>query len=453
MYASAKGDFSLALTGDCMLTQKISMHTEPAFLSLIDVMRRADATCVNLETCVRNWDEGTPTITSGTPMTTAPRLLDELKWMGVDIVACANNHAFDYGEGGILATIRHLEEAGIPHAGTGRNLAEARMPGYVETAGGRLALVSTTSAFRPWNQAGAQRPDIGGRPGVNPFGFKTSYTVDEKVFDALCSMNKELGFARAEERNKKHFYSDKEVATAKADEIDVFGKRVMKGNEFSISTEANAVDFEETLRAVREARRQADWVMVSFHCHEFNGNSQKTATSKVDLSELADFVSEFSHAAIDAGADVIAGHGSHTPLGIEIYKGKPIFYSLGTFVFQNETLPFFPADAFARFDLGPEAGPADFLDVRTNNDKKGFPAYPGYWRSFLAECIFKDHKPARIILHPVEEGFGESRAQRGRPVIVGGALGEEIIDRVRELSAPYGTKIISEDGKGIINLT
>ena len=154
MYASAKGDFSLALAGDCMLTQKISMHSEPGFQALFDLMRGADATFVNLETCVRNWDEGTPTITSGTPMTTSPGLLDELKWMGVDIVACANNHAFDYGEGGILATIRHLDEAGIPHAGTGRNLAEARMPGYVETTGGRLALVATTAAFRPWNQAG-----------------------------------------------------------------------------------------------------------------------------------------------------------------------------------------------------------------------------------------------------------------------------------------------------------
>jgi poly-gamma-glutamate synthesis protein (capsule biosynthesis protein) len=452
MYASAKGDFSLALAGDCMLTQKISMHSEPGFQALFNLMREADATFVNLETCVRNWDEGTPTITSGTPMTTLPGLLDELKWMGVDIVACANNHAFDYGEGGILATIRHLDEAGIPHAGTGRNLAEARMPGYVETTGGRLALVATTAAFRPWNQAGGQRPDIHGRPGVNPFNFKTTYTVDGETFDALARMNEGLGFARAQERNKKHFYSDKEVAATGAEETEVFGKRVAKGNGFSITTEADAVDFEETLRAVREARRQADWVMVSFHCHEFNGNSLKTATSKVDLSEVADFVAEFAHAAIDAGADVIAGHGSHTPLGIEIYKGKPIFYSLGTFVFQNETLPFFPADAFARFDLGPEAGPADFLDVRTNSDQKGFPAYAGYWRSFVAECIFKDHRPVRIILHPIEEGFGQPRPQRGRPMIVDGELGEEIIDRVRTLSAPFGTTIASEDGRGIIDL-
>ncbi|MDH3239895.1 MAG: CapA family protein [Alphaproteobacteria bacterium] len=453
MYDSAKGDFSLTVAGDCMLTQKISMHEEPGFKELVDVMRRADATFVNLETCVRNWDEGTPTITSGTPMTTAPQLLDELKWLGVDIVACANNHAFDYGEGGILATIRHLDDAGVPHAGTGRNLAEARMPGYVETVGGRLGLVATTAAFRPWNQAGPQRSDIQGRPGVNPFNFKTTYTVDGETFDALSRMNEELGFARAEERNKKHFYSDKEVSGSTADETDVFGKRVVRGNGFSITTKGDATDMEETLRAVREARRQADWVLVSFHCHEFNGESLKTATAKVDLSELADIAAEFSHAAIDAGADVVAGHGSHTPLGIEIYKGKPIFYSLGTFVFQNETIPFIPGDAYARFDLGPEAGPADFLDERTNSGQKGFPAYAGYWRSFVAECIFKDHRPARIVLHPIEEGFGQSRAQRGRPVIVDGELAKEIISRVRALSTPFGTVIQFEDGKGVIDLS
>ena len=44
---------------------------------------------------------------------------------------------------------------------------------------------------------------------------------------------------------------------------------------------------------------------------------------------------EIAHAAIDAGADIILGHGPHMPLPIEIYKSKPIFYGVGSFVFHN----------------------------------------------------------------------------------------------------------------------
>jgi len=141
VYESETGDFTLALGGDFMLTQRIRVYQEPGYLTIVEAMRNADAAFVNLETTVRRWDEGTPTITSGTPMTTVPELLDELNWLGIDIVSCANNHAYDYGENGVLATLRHLDAAGIPHAGSGRNLAEARMPAYVETKRGRVALV------------------------------------------------------------------------------------------------------------------------------------------------------------------------------------------------------------------------------------------------------------------------------------------------------------------------
>ena len=105
-------------------------------------------------------------------MTTEPKLLEDLKWLGINMVSCANNHAFDYGEGGVLANIRHLDEAGMVHAGTGKNLAEARAPGYLDTPNGRVALIAATATFRQWNQAGEQRPDLRGRPGINPLGLR-----------------------------------------------------------------------------------------------------------------------------------------------------------------------------------------------------------------------------------------------------------------------------------------
>jgi len=106
LYDAEKGDFTIALTGDCMLTRRLSIFREERFQALVNTIRQADAAFTNLETTVHTWDEGAPGITQGTFMTTDPALLEDLKWLGIKFVSCANNHAFDYGEGGMLATIK-----------------------------------------------------------------------------------------------------------------------------------------------------------------------------------------------------------------------------------------------------------------------------------------------------------------------------------------------------------
>lgn len=451
-YESEAGNFDLALCGDLMLTQRISAYREPGYLELIEVLRTADAAFANLESTVREWQEGTPSITTGTPMTTPPSLLDELKWMGINILSCANNHAYDYGENGLLASLRHLDEAGLAHAGSGRNLDEARMPAYLETARGRLALVAMTTTYRPWNKASRSRGDVAGRPGINPLGHRTIYTVEADAFEMLRKMNRELGFLKEQERAKTHFFSDKEIPTQSTEEISVFGQRIVKGNSYAIATTVDPSDLEGNLRWIREARRQADWVLVSLHCHEFSPRTMKAESHKVNLSELADFAREAACAAIDAGADAVVGHGSHTALGIEIYKGRPIFYSLGGILFQNETVPFIPAEAYERFDLGPDATPADLFDARTSNDKKGFPAYAGYWECFLPLCKFRGGTLSEIHIIPTDLGFGRARYQRGRALKAEGALAEKILKRLQDLSRPYGTQIEVTQGVGSIRI-
>ena len=452
IYAAEKGDFTIALAGDTMLTRKLTPFAEERFLSLREVLRGADAAFANLEGTVHTWDEGTPGITQGTFMTTDPKLLEDLKWLGINMVSCANNHAFDYGEGGVLANLKHLEEAEIVHAGTGRNLAEARAPGYLDTPNGRVALIATTATFRPWNQAGEQRPDLRGRPGINPLGFQTTYAVDAVAFAQLQRMSRELGFDKNTERARKHFYSDKEIPDAKSLELSLLGNRYVAGEGFSITTQANERDLQENLRWIREARRQADWVVVSVHCHEFGGATLLTASTRAELEESAEFVTKFAHQAIDEGADVFIGHGSHFPMGLEIYQDKPIFYSVGNFIFQNETVGFFPADAYERFDLDLKATPSDFLDARTSGGKKGHPSDPAYWENMFAVCRFEQTKLKEITIHPIDQGFGRPRPQRGRPVLAEGEVAKRVIERVVRLSKRYGTSIRARDDMGVIQL-
>ena len=451
-YEAEKGNFMLALAGDTMLTRKLIPFKEEKFLRLREILRGADAAFANLEGTVHAWDEGTPGITQGTFMTTDPKLLEDLKWLGINMVSCANNHAFDYGEDGVLANLRHLDAAALAHAGTGKNLAEARAPGYLDTPNGRVGLIATTATFRPWNQAGEQRPDLRGRPGINPLGFQTRYHVDAAAFEQVKRISRELGFAKSDERARKHFYSDKEIPDAKSAELGLLGNRYLLGEGFSIETQANERDLQDNLRWIREARRQSDWLVVSAHCHEFGGASLLTASTRAELEETADFVTKFAHQTIDEGADVFVGHGSHFPMGIEIYRGKPIFYSVGNFVFQNETVGFFPADAYERFDLDLKATPSDFLDARTAGGKKGHPSDPAYWENMFAVCKFEAKKLLEIRIFPIDQGFGRPRPQRGRPVLADGEVANRVIERVTRLSRRYGTKISNRDGIGVIEL-
>ena len=187
-------------------------------------------------------------------------------------------------------------------------------------------------------------------------------------------------------RDRRHFYSDTDLgATDAAEEITLFGHRFVTGDAFAVNATPNTDDWNGNLQWIRDARSQADWVIVSFHSHEFGGRSVLSAETRADLEEPAEFAKEFARAAIDAGADMFVGHGSHTLLGIELYKERPIFYSLGNLVFMNETVPFLPDEAYERFGLGPDATPADFYGARTDNDKKGHPASPKYWQGAVAD--------------------------------------------------------------------
>lgn len=451
-YAADKGNFTIAMAGDTMLTRRLSIFDEPEFLALRRIYQEADAGFVNLESVVRNPDEGTPGITRGTYMTTPPELLAEFKWYGINLVGTANNHAFDYGEQGCLATIAHLRAAGIAYAGSGNNLAEARRPGYLDTKGGRVALIATTATYRPWNAAGDQRPDMRGRPGINPFGSSTSYTVDKATFDALQRMSRELGFDQTRQRNRTHFYSDSEAPPDQADALDLFGKTVERGSGFTARSEGKADDVADHLRWIKEARAQADWVVVSLHSHEFSQRSLIEAKTRIDLKDPADFIPVFAKAAIDAGADMFVGHGSHTPLGIEIYKGKPIIYSLGNFIFQNETVTAFPAEAYGRFGLSYEATPADFLDARTGGGTKGHVAHAGFWENMVVTCHHRSGKLAEVRIHPTDLGFGKPRGQRGRPMLAGREVAERVIARVGDMSRRYGVEVRNQNGVGVITV-
>jgi poly-gamma-glutamate synthesis protein (capsule biosynthesis protein) len=451
LYDSEKKDIVVVLTGDLMLTRRLSVFTEDRFLRLRDIVRNADVAFSNFESTVRTCEEGIPTLRKGTYMTTEPHLLDDVRWFGINLVSCANNHAFDYGEVGILSTLSHLDRAGIPHAGTGRHLTEARSPAYIDTPAGRVALIGMTSKFDEWAQAGEQRPDFRGKPGVNPLGFQTLHVVDRQAILELKRISEKLGLEADKQRKKNlGFLTSSEIGVDTEREHQLLGQRFMAGDDFAVQMRANEKDIVENLRYLREARRQADWVIVSLHCHEVGGATFLTARKQTEVEEWATFAKDFSRRCIDEGADIVVGHGPHYLMGVELYKGKPIFHSLGNLVLQGDTVRFLPAHAYSRFALDHYATPSDFFETRSKKDTQSQPADPLFWESVCAVCTFTSGKLKEILLHPLDLGFGLPRFQRGRPLLAGPEVGKRIIERLARLSKPLGAEIIFRDGCGVI---
>lgn len=265
VYAAEAAQLRLALAGDVMLSRPLRPYREVSYLELREILAGADACFANFEGVAIEPEHAIPGLTQGTYMLTEPRLLDDLAWLGVSLVSCANNHAMDFGEGGILATVASLDSAGIAHAGSGRNLRRAQSPAYLDTNSGRVALIAADASWREWHRAHHQRPDAPGKPGVNSLRFERIYDVDAAAFDQLRAIGAGLGFDSKRERDRSWFFSEREAGHSSDDSYSFLGATFGRADTFRVRTYANGQDVADNSRQVREARRQADWVVVSLH--------------------------------------------------------------------------------------------------------------------------------------------------------------------------------------------
>jgi poly-gamma-glutamate capsule biosynthesis protein CapA/YwtB (metallophosphatase superfamily) len=179
MYEADEGNLSIALAGDTIPTRRLSVYREERFLKIKEILSRADAAFTNLEAPVHRYLDGghAQRPGGGTYMTTEPELLDDLKWLGVNMLACGSSHADDYGPAGVLQTIEYLDAAGIVHAGSGGNLAQARSPAFLDTPRGRIALVAASGHHSDSARAGEQRRDTAGFPGATVPCIKSARTA------------------------------------------------------------------------------------------------------------------------------------------------------------------------------------------------------------------------------------------------------------------------------------
>lgn len=418
--------YTMALTGDSIITRKLSVYDEPEFLEMIELIRSADVAFTNVEILFHDYEFYPMASSGGTYMRAQPEIANELAWAGFDLGSLANNHSGDYGPPAMLLTEDYVREAGITAAGVGKSLAEAREAKFLETTEARIAFISVASTFPDHAMASPSRDDIPPRPGLNPLRFETTYRVSREQLEALRGVMADLSMDPPEE----------------GDSLRFLRRQFVVGEPAAVITEPNPDDLDAIATVVRNAARQADYTLVTIHAHE--GDQSRFVP--------AQFLVTFARAMIDEGADVFVGHGPHVLRGIEIYEGKPILYSLGDFLFQNETLQRLPYENYARYDLGEDKGLADFNDARYENDTRGFPATPEIWESVIAVPVFERDSLVELTLHPISLGFGKPRTVRGRPMFADEALSRKIIDDLKRLSEPFGTEIDYVDGVGKVRL-
>lgn len=281
---SGDGRFTMALTGDAIITRALSPYKEPEFLRMVELIRSADVAFTNLEVLFHDYEPAPAASSGGTYMRADPSLAGELAWAGIDVVSMANNHTGDYGPEGMRLTRRHAEAAGLLTAGAGEDLWEAGEARFLETHDGRVALVSVASTFTDHSVAGAPRGGVRGRPGLNPLRIRSTRTMRRDHLEQLRELLRAQG-------------SD---TSSVGEPLRVFGTRVEPADTTGIRTEPDPDDLARIAGVVRSASRLAEYVIVTIHAH-----NQRS------------YLNTFARAMIDAGADVFIGHGPHYLTGIE----------------------------------------------------------------------------------------------------------------------------------------
>ncbi len=329
---------TLVLGGDVNLQDRA--EPSAAFTALAPLLQGADLRFVNLEGPLSgSAGEGVDVPHEPNWRHSTPEMVEALTAAGIDVVSCANN--VTYPPSAAMASLSVLDRAGIAHCGAGANSAAAHAPAILERSGQKVAFLAYTSIRWPFGQAA--RKDA---PGVAEAFALTSYQPDPRVAD-------------------------------------------VPGRPAIVRTTPDPAHLEQLVTDIGRAKEEAGTVVVSMHWG-------------LPGDDLAEYQVAYAHAAIDAGADLVAGHGPHTIQAVEAYRGHAILYSLGNLVFD-------------------------------------WPAMRGrHLDGLLAGCMFGDEP--RVELIPVR------RNADNECVPLSGDDASEVLRKVAKLSEERSTKVTVRDG-------
>ena len=428
---------TFAVAGDMLVQRRIPADYEGA-AEVREHITRADASFVNLETTIHDGEFPGGVMNGGSFLRAPKSALEDLKAFGFKSTSFANNHSADFCIEGLMATKRAVDEADIPNAGVGYNLDQAAAPAFLDTKNGRVALIATSTGPEARSiMAGKQSRRFPGRPGVNAL----------RVSECLQVSAEQLAVIRAI-AEQSHINAQTDIERAEgyhpplADGVAVLKDlQFVQGDKTAYITHPNAEDMERIEKSIYDAQMQADYILISIHSHELSGDKKESPS---------DFLVEFAHRCIDAGAHAVIGHGPHLLRPLEIYRGRPIFYSLGDFVIHNECIPFAPEDMFHKQGLTSDATMRELFCNRSANYTRGLMRDRRMLESVIPYFEMEDGRLTHLELAPIELDFDKKVWQNGNPHI---DVNRGIIERYAEMSKAFGTEIVTDErGFGIVKL-
>lgn len=309
-------------------------------------------------------DRGAPTEKLANIRAT-PEVAGDLSALGLDLVSLANNHIFDYGPDAYADTREAMNRIGVTTVGAGSTLDEAMQPWQFESRGIRVAVVAYSCLVPPGAAATSERP------GIVPIRIQSSYEVNAQWA------------------------------------IEEPGEPEM----VRICTATDAIDEARAVEQVEQLAASADVVLVSLHWGY--GASER----------LADYQVPLGHALVDAGAGAILGHHVHAVQGVEVYRGRPILFSCGTFIGRQV-----PEDPSGLTEL------AARLIAAMSPD------------GYLARLTLEKAGVRAVELVPTTLG------EHGLPLLGDREAAERVSDRVRRQSVAFDTKLEITDSGIVVPL-
>ena len=427
-------------TGDSLFVADVPQeYFDGEFKEVYNFINSCDIKMTNLETNIEKYGKFPNAFSGGTWLNTEPQDFDHLVKFGFNYYGTANNHCMDYSYHGMLSTISELDKRNLAQSGTGLTLEQASAPAVLDANGKKVAIFAVNAEYSEKylaSRAGETTNTMEGRPGVNYLRHSRYNMVDDKTLDALKEVAKVTQINASRENSIKSGY-----ALPDPDGIFDFGGIKFCYDGSKKRTECNKEDKERIINGIKETKKIYDYVFILIHCHD----------NKFERHEDApDYFEDISRACIDAGASAMIGGGTHQLRGIEIYKGCPIFYSLGDFIYQGMRVKHLPVDFMKQYGCDKNATAWEGLMARSKNNTIGLQCHKHNFMTVLPKMTFEDGKLVSLEMMPIVAGFKREGKMEGLPYWAKDEEAKEIFNSLVELSTPYGTNLELKDNMIIL---
>ncbi len=411
---------TVTATGDSLFVAKFPSYYDCQKTELQNFINSHHLKITNLETNLSDFGHFGNAYSGGTWINTKKEYFDDLSSLGFNFYGTANNHCMDYSFYGLLSTINYLDSLNLAHAGTGKDLYDAEKPAILTLNDNKVAIFAVDASCETASMAGYPTKDFEGRPGVNYLRYSTTFSIDNQEMQALKDLAK-----------KTHVNFDKELyvstgyATPDPDGVFNFGGITFTSNDGVPVTKCNKKDKERLISLIKKAKSECDYVFVLIHCH---------ANDLVNHANPPAFLEEFCKACIDNGVSAIFGGGCHQLRKIEFYKNKPIFYSLGDFIYQGPQVEKLPADFMLKYNADINISAKEALNIRSQNGKIGLHTCIDNYLSVLPSLTFDGENLVEFKLLPIELNFDSKDLLNGLPKIAKETDALKILKVLNDLS-------------------